>query len=314
MEPNETNVLVRLAQRRFRNFSEAAELVLEALSEVTPGVVALSRLEPGHRTQQVIEARGDGLNGLEPGTAMPSVAGGVDADVLHNLGANSWLSIPLEISDGRTVGALFAADTGSEAYGTDHAALVGVGARLLSHEWESVVLRSELRRLRERIDGGSSTDSDTGLPDRETFLELLDQEWRLVEEEAVEAVLVVCGLSYGGESDNGVTAKDRLAMKQVAEVLRAAARGTDHVGRIGGRTLGAILVGCELQDTPAFVARFLGALQRVTDGSQPETQVSCGVQPLAGAPSAQVALDLAEAAAQDHGQIRNRELEPQALE
>ncbi len=301
MEPNETRTLVRLAQRRPRSFSEAADSVLDALAEAIPGVIALGRLEVDEQVHRVIETRGDGLSRLSRGVGLPAAGGGdgLDAEFLRSLGAQAWLSVPLETSDGRIVGVLCALDPRDAVYGPPHAAQLGVAARLLGHEWESVELRSEVRRLRRRIDAGPGTDPDTGLPGREAFLELLDREWRLAERGTVQSVLVVCRIGSGaGESGNG--AGGRLALKMTAEVLGKSTRATDRIGRIGETAVAAILVGCRLPDAPAFVARFLEALGRVSEGGRPEIEVACGVQPLNGASSPEEALGLAEAAAAEH--------------
>ncbi len=37
MDPRETGALIGLAQRRFQNFSEAADSILETLTDVVPG-------------------------------------------------------------------------------------------------------------------------------------------------------------------------------------------------------------------------------------------------------------------------------------
>jgi GGDEF domain-containing protein len=290
--------LLRLTHRRFRNFSEAADSVLGVLADAMPGVVALARLDPDEQVHRVTEARGEGVNGLHPGVALPPAGDGLDNDFLHSLGAQAWLSVPLEMSDGRIVGMLCAVDARAEAYSPEHSAQLGVASRLLSHEWEGVELRSEVRRLRRRIDAGPGTDPDTGLPSREAFLELLDREWRLAERGTVQSVLVVYRIGSGsGEGDNGAgDAGRKLALKVTAEVLEGSTRVTDRVGRIGEMTVGAILVGCRLRDAPIFVARFLEALGRVTEGRRPELEVSFGVQPLAGSSSEEV-LGLTEAAA-----------------
>lgn len=302
MEPNETRTLVCLAQRRPRSFSEAADSVLDALAEAIPGVIALGRLEVDEQVHRVIETRGDGLSRLSRGVGLPAAndgSDGLDAESLRSLGAQAWLSAPLETSDGRIVGVLCALDPGDGVYAPPHAAQLGVAARLLGHEWESVELRSEVRRLRRRLDAGPGTDPDTGLPSREAFLELLDREWRLAERGTVQSVLVVCRIGgNAGEAGNG--AGGRLALKAAAEVLRGSARATDLVGRIGEMTVAAILVGCRLPDVPAFVARFLEALGRVSEGRQPEIEVACGVQPLNGASSPEEVLGLAETAAGEH--------------
>jgi GGDEF domain-containing protein len=297
MDPKETGALIGLAQRRFQNFSEAADSLLETLTDVVPGVLVLGRLDHDEQIHYVIEVRGDGVDGLRRGTALIPADAGVSPDSLRSLGAADWISAPLEMTDGRIAGVLCAVATEPDAYRPEHAAQLGLAARLLGHEWESVQLRSELRRLRAKVNAGPSTDAETNLPDREGFNDLLRAEWNAVGEEAVESVLVVCQVdtASGGETP---APGDRLALKLAADVLGATVRGADRVGRIGEMTLAAILVGCPVGETPAFVARYLAALERVT-GGRPPIEVSCGVQPLAGTPSPHDALDLAVAAADD---------------
>ena len=43
-----------------------------------------------------------------------------------------------------------------------------------------------------------------------------------------------------------------MALKVAAEVLKGSARVTDRVGRIAGSTIGAVLVGCPLEDAPGL--------------------------------------------------------------
>ncbi len=313
MDPRETGALVGLAERRFQNFSEATDSLLGTLSEVVPGVVVLGRLDPDEQVHRVIEVRGEGVGGLSRGTVLTPTGDGINQDFLPALGAQDCLSAPLEMTDGRIVGVLCAVDAEADSYRPEHAAQLAIAARLLGHEWESVELRSELRRLRGQVNAGPSTDADTSLPDRDGFLDLLHHEWRRVEEGVVESVLVACRVSSveNGNGNEAGSAGNRLAMKLAADVLAATTRGSDKVGRVAEMTLGAILVGCELGDTPAFVARYLGALERVTNGKQP-IEVSCGVQPLAGTPTPREALDLAEIAAEDPGRLPADDLTPQA--
>ncbi|HEY7257117.1 MAG TPA: diguanylate cyclase [Solirubrobacterales bacterium] len=300
MDPRETGALIGLAQRRFQNFSEAADSLLETLTDVVPGVLVLGRLDHDEQIHYVIEVRGEGVDGLRRGTALIPAEAGVSTESVRSLGAADWISAPLEMTDGRIAGVLCAIDTEPDAYLPEHTALLSVAARLLGHEWESVQLRSELRRLRGQVNAGPSTDAETSLPDREGFNDLLRAEWKAVEEEAVESVLVVCRVATG-ENGNGTRgAGDRLAVKLAADVLAATVRGADKVGRIGEMTLAAVLVGCPVGETPAFVARYLGALERVT-GGRASIDVSCGVQPLAGTATPNEALDLAEGAAGDGG-------------
>jgi GGDEF domain-containing protein len=312
MDPRETGALVGLAQRRFQNFSEAADSLLETLADVVPGVLVLGRLDHDEQIHYVIEVRGEGVDGLRRGQALIPDDAGVSPDSFRSLGAADWVSAPLELTDGRIAGVLCAVDTEPNAFLPEHAALVGVAARLLGHEWESVELRSELRRLRGQVNAGPSTDPDTRLPDRDGFADLLRAEWKAVEEEAVESVLVVCRVAASDNGNGTPAAGDRLVLKLAADVLAATVRGPDKVGRIGDMALGAILVGCPVGETPAFVARYLSALERVTDGRRPAIEISCGIQPLAGTSSPDQALDLAEVAANDLDRSSTESFETQA--
>jgi GGDEF domain-containing protein len=313
VEAIENSALVGLADRRFQSFSEAAEAVLAALEEVIPGTVMLGRFDLEDQVCRVVEVRGDGVNGMRRGTtiplAAPAAAGpereghrngsvdGLDGEHLLSLGVRTWLASPLETSDGDIVGSLCAFETSSDPYGSDHAALLGVAARLLSYEWETVQRRAELRRLRESAADGPGTDPETSLPRREAFLEILEREWKLVERGTVQSVIVVCRVVIRPSGQAGAEAMAILALKDAAEALRVTARSTDHVGHAAGTTLAAILIGCQNDGARAFVQRFQAAVARVTQARPLAVEVACGFQPLAGTASALEALELADGAA-----------------
>jgi GGDEF domain-containing protein len=314
VEATETRALVGLANQRFQSFSEAAESVLGALEEVIPGTVMLGQFDLDEQICRVVEVRGQGVNGMRRGTTIPLAAplagegngsdarpegsvDGLDGKHLLSLGVRTWLATPLEMSDGNIVGNLCAFETSSDAYSSDHAALLGVGARMLSYEWESIQRRAELRRLRDSAGNGSDTDADTGLPDRDSFLELLEREWRLVDRGTVKSVLVACRVGIEPVEHVGAEAMARLVLKDAAEVLNATARNTDHVGRTGDESLAAILIGCQGDGARAFVQRFQAAVGRVTRARPVPVEIACGFQPLAGTTSAAEALELADGAA-----------------
>jgi GGDEF domain-containing protein len=306
MDPFETRALVRLADQRFQSFSEAAEAVLGALEEVVPGTLMLGQFDPDEPVCRVIEVRGDGVNGLRRGSALPLAEsiparsngsataapdeGRLDGEYLRSLSVKTWLATPLEMSDGTIAGSLCALATNTDAFCTDHAALLGIAARMLSYEWESVNRRAELRRLREQARDSATTDADTGLANRDSFVDSLDREWRLAERGTVQSVLVTCEVG----TDAGVgDAAARLALKDAAEVLNATVRTTDHAGRVGDSRLAAVLIGCEEAGAAAFVHRFEAALQRVTHARPHPVRLSFAVQPLAGTPSPGEALESA---------------------
>ena len=297
MDPRETAALIGLAQRRFQNFSEAADSLLGTLTAVVPGVLVLGRLDHDEQIHYVIEVRGDGVGGLRRGAALVPAEAGVSPDSMRTLGAADWITAPLEMTDGRIAGILCAVAAEPDTYLPEHAAELGIAARLLGHEWESVQLRSELRRLRGQVNAGPSTDPDTHLPDRDGFMELLSAEWKAVEEEGVKSMLVVCQVAGSATVNAAPTAGDRLALKLAADVLAGTIRGSDKVGRIGEKTLGAILVNCKPDDTPGFIARYLAALERVGNGTRAPLAVTYGIQPLGLTSTPAEALSLAEQAA-----------------
>ncbi len=297
MTSSDTNTLARLASRRFQNFSEAAEVVLSALADVIPGTVLLGRLEPDEQACRVMDIRGAAVEGLRRGAALPMAAAGLDLELLGSLGARASLTLPLETSDGIIVGFLCALDSSAGAYRPEHKALMGIAAVLLSHEWESVQRRAELRRLRARLSHGPSTDADTGLANRDGFLDVLDREWRLVARGTVESVLVACSVEVDVGGGPNHEALKNVALKVAADVLTASARVTDHVGRVGPMTVAAVLVGCRVDEASAFVERFESALGRVTQQGHPKVEVSHSIQSLAAAPPPEELLKVGEAAA-----------------
>ena len=320
MDSVETRALGHLTNRRFRSFSEAVDSVLAALDEAIPGTVMLGQLDTAEELCRVIDVRGGANIDLRRGTTLPLAAvttnentgsesngdsgvttdGELDREFLRSLSVTACLTRHLEMSDGSIVGALCALDTDSEGYRLDHLALLGVAARLLSYEWENVSRRAELRRLKESVRDIGSSDADTGLPNRESFLELLEREWRLSERGTVQSVLVACHVRVDGPEGDLGERLATLALKDAAELLSATARSTDHVGRTGAMDLAAVLVGCHgIESAEAFLRRFRAAVERVTDGREIPISTFCSTQALAGSGSAHEALLSAERAARD---------------
>jgi len=242
------------------------------------------------------------LNAESEGNGNSGVPSEVDLDgeFLSSLSVKALLARPLELSDGSIVGTLCALDTEADPYRPGHLAMLEVAARLLSYEWENVTRRAELQRLRERVRDTQSSDADTGLPNRESFLGVLEREWRLTARGSVQSVLVACHVSVDG-ADRGLRETMRtLALKDTAEVLSGATRSTDHVGRTGEMDLAAILVGCHgLEGAEAFVRRFRAGVKRVTGGLAVPISASCSTVALAGSPSADNVLEQAERVARD---------------
>lgn len=300
--------LVRLVNRRFQSFSDATDAVLGALADAIPGTIVLGQIDDAGRCR-VIDVRGQRVSGLERGTPLPlatptlssngdptphAVDGEPDRAFLGSLGLPSSLTVPLELSGGRIAGTLFAVVGEENVYQHAHAALLGVGARLLSYEWESVQSRAELRRLRSVLADGQTTDPETALPTRAHFTDLVEREWRLVDRGLVAAVLVHCKVGPASGDPQVATSAQSLALKDTAEVMSATARTTDQVGRTSSDAISAVLVGCNTEGALRFIQRFRSALERVTTTRPDPVRVVCSIQPLEDTPSAAAALELAE--------------------
>jgi GGDEF domain-containing protein len=319
MESAEARALLHLTNRRFQSFSEALDSVLGVLDQAIPGTVMLGQLDPVEELCRVIEIRGNSSH-LHAGMTLPLAAvtaevntggsdhdgpgipadGFLDGEFLRALSVNASLARPLEMSDGSIVGTLCALDTETDAYGSHHQVMLGVAASLLSYEWENVSRRAELRRLRERVRDVQSSDADTGLPNRERFLDLLDREWRLTARGSVQSILVVCHLRVDGPDDGLVETMATLGLKDAADVLSGTMRSTDHVGRTGAMDLAAILVGCHgVEGAEAFLRRFQDGVARVTQGRAMPIAISCSMLALADSHSASEALERAERVARN---------------
>ena len=293
------NALGRLSVGRFRSFSDAVETVVGALAEALPGLVLLARVEPDGQTCRIVDIAGIGIGRLQRGDILPiSMSDQVvnlEPEYLRSLGAQARLAKPLENSAGIITGVLCALSPEDEDFHSEHVALLGVGAVLLGHEQESVQQRAELRRLHARLSEGPGIDPETGLADQSAFLEPLEREWNLAKRGTVESVLLTFTVEAPGKESGSEDVELRLAVKVAAEVLSACARETDHVSRVGPRTLATVLVGCGAEEAPAFVERFQGALRRVTSGRS-AFQISCRVQPLAALGALEGALEEADRA------------------
>jgi len=311
-------VLTRLSNGRFQSFSEAAEATLDALEEGVPGTIVLGRLEAEEELFRVIDLRGPAVDDLTRGSTLPLLKlgrsengsaapggspdvvadGGLDGEFLRSLSIESWLAMPLEMSEGNLVGALCAVADRRGAYEPGHAALLGIAARLLSYEWEGVRNRTDLQRLQNQLNDDRITDSETSLPTRETFVAALDREWHLAKRGNVKSVVVACHVETQAPRGDFNGAMPSLALKDAAAVLAGHARSTDHVGRVGEVSLAAVLVGCQsVENAQAFVRRFRFALERTTRARPFPIAVSFGVQDLADSSSPTEALEHAENAA-----------------
>lgn len=312
------SALARVAERRFHSFSDAADSVLDVIEAALPtGKIILGELDREDGSYRVIDARGDGFDHIDRGSSLPWVSGHhagsngnstngfgmLDPEFLRALEVQSYLAVPLETSDGSSLGTLCAVGTETGLFNQDHVELLTLGGRLLTYEWESVKWRADLRRLEEQLRDPERTDKVTGLPNRPSFLPVVDREWRLSERGTVLSWVIVCEIQTLAETraTYGQAMAD-LILKDVSEAMRATVRRTDHVSRVGVDSFAAVLVGCKgPEGASAFFDRFRDALARVASGRPVKVTASYGAQPLAGAASPEQALERAEAAASGGG-------------
>jgi diguanylate cyclase (GGDEF)-like protein len=287
------NALARLAERRFPSFSEAADAVLDLLeAELPAGSVLVGQVDWDGGEYRLIDVRGDAAATLQPGSTLPLSDPGnglLDSQTLASLSVRSYLAVPLEtgVSGGAiTVCALAA---GTDLYTRSHLDLIAVAGRLLAHEWESVKWRADLRRLSERLRDPEKTDQLTGLPNRASFEDALEREWRLTERGSSDSFVVVLRLLNLADVGDGLK---ELLLKDVAEVLEGAIRRSDHAGRLGDDTFGTVLVGCKGREgADAFYARFEQALARVNKQRPKTLELAHSIKALGDCESPEQALE-----------------------
>ena len=317
MSATAISALARVAERRFQSFSDAADSVLDVLEGALPaGKIVLGELDREDGSYRVIDVRGEAFEHIERGSALPWVqrpaaegngagnnghpgGGMLDPEFLRALEVKSYLAVPLETSDGSSLGTLCVIGLETGLFDQSHVELLTLSGRLLTYEWESVKWRADLRRLEEQLRDPERTDSVTGLPNKPSVVAALDREWRLSQRGTVLSwVIVVDVRDLGAVREGYGEAMVDLMLKDVSEALRGTVRRTDHLGRTGDSQFASVLVGCKgPEGAHAFFARFEEALAKVVRSRPVEVTFSYGAQALAGTATPEQALEIAEQAA-----------------
>ena len=296
------SALARLAERRFPSFSEAADSVLDALeSELPGGSVLLGQVDWDEGEYRLIDVRGEAAGRIHPGDTLALAAtargeGLLDPATLAALSVRSYVAVPLETSAGGGAITLCALASGTDLYDRTHLELLAVAGRLLTYEWESVKWRADLRRMGERLRDPERTDPLTGLLNRAAFADALESEWRTVEAGGAESYLVVCRFPNVAQlEDRRGAPVSELLLKDAAQVMEEAIRRSDHAGRLGEDSYGALLVGCKGRGgAEAFFERFSQGLERSTRERPATLDIAHAVIALGEAGSAGAALTAAE--------------------
>ena len=169
----------------------------------------------------------------------------------------AYVGIPLTRAHGSLFGTLCAIDPHEQpASLADELPVLELTARLLSSLLDLELLATSAQRRAERAEAESLTDGLTGLYNRRGWDRLLDAEEarcrRYGHPSAVIAV-DVDGLKQLNDALGHAAGDDLL--ERTADALRAAVRGQDIVGRVGGDEFAVLAVECRLEGAAAIVAR-----------------------------------------------------------
>lgn len=292
--------LTPLVDRRFQSFAEATDAVLDALASSLPGSIVLNQNDTDADLCRVFDSLGPSFAGTERGMIMPVDGDRVGVPFLVALGVKDVVSVPVELSAGLLAGVLMAISPDEGAYAPEHTTMLAIAARVLGYEWERVRTSAELRILRQQARAGQQYDPETDLPNRAGFLGLLEREWRLARRGTLPSTVVAIRVEMSNDEVDRAAALKHLAVKDAAEVLISAARNTDHVGRLAEWTMGVVMIGCddEAHVTP-LINRYSDALRRATESRGFDLSVFSGAQRLIESSSAQLAMELAETAANE---------------
>ena len=324
MAASHLNAAALVAGQSFQSFSQAARSVLDAVAQELPGcTVLVSQLDYGEGEYRVLDARDGASLGFEGGETAeledsldfqmtsdraPRLTGAAGDDPVYGAldlqsqrGIQSYVGVPLELSDGNRIGTLTALSGEPDRFSDTDLQLISVLARVLAYEWERVKRELELRRLKDEARRQDDTDPLTGIAHRRTFASLLEREWELTQRGSAESWLVVATLTGLAEANERFGhAMGDLLLKDAARALSAVARGADVVGRISGDQFAAVLVGCKGEEgAAAFCDRLRLATARITGERPAVIESSFAVRALSDAPSAVAALEAAEQQARE---------------
>jgi GGDEF domain-containing protein len=234
--------------------------------------------------------------------AGPELTGAASSEPLYGslelrrlLGVESYAGAAVELGDGARVASVFAISPERDHYSDSDLSLLKLAARWLGYEWDRVTREAKLRHLVREQAPSAATDPGTGLAHRNAFLEHLEREWhashRLITESYVVALQLI-GLDVV-RRQSGAPAAD-LAVRRLAELLTAANRRSDIIGRLADDRFGSILVGCKgTQGADAYCARVRAAFGRALADEQ-GLELRCRIEPLADSLSGAAALEKAE--------------------
>ena len=174
-----------------------------------------------------------------------------DSQAAAALGIQSYISVPVKLTDGRLWGTLCAADRAVVAAAEQHLPTMGMFAKLIATEIERSTALHTAQREAER-------DELTGCHTRravERWLSLA----RDAAPETVAAAFVDLNSFKQVNDLHGHAAGDRV-LQAVGAELRSRSRGNDVVGRLGGDEF-VVVTSLATQEVPGFVRRWAQPLR-----------------------------------------------------
>jgi len=325
LQAESLGAVAELSTRSFADFPEATRAVLSVLERQLQGSAVIAGYFDRSRDRYwVIGSAGDESFGLESGANFPleesfciHMASGhapqlcnrVANDAIYRsiteragTNINSYVGVPLEISDGARIGSLCAISHDEGVYSESDHELLLVIAKLLAYELEREQAARDLRVLAEQLHEQATTDPLTGLYNRRAFLDALEREWALTNRDGMPSYVVLADLDHFKRLNDtqGHAAGDR-ALRTFAAAVRATTRETDIAGRLGGDEFAVVLVRTHDPDGPR---QFVERLRQAVATQTPTLGVSIGVAALAGSASASECLERADTRMYDDKRTR----------
>lgn len=163
---------------------------------------------------------------------VPAVWG--DSEAAADLGIAVYLSVPVELSDGRVWGTLCAADSRPAPVLSEHVPTMRVFARLIASavEREAVVAAERARAVRARAE--ADTDALTGCASRRVVEPWLVERLGTLPDDQELVVVYADVDDFKSVNDGAGHAAGDALLVEAARRMRAAARSEDLVARLGG--------------------------------------------------------------------------------
>jgi diguanylate cyclase (GGDEF)-like protein len=144
-------------------------------------------------------------------------------------------------------------------------------------------LRRRLETVAVKLDEEAKTDSVTGLSNRRGFNLRCDLELARTRRDHATLSLIACDLDrFKRVNDELGHDEGDVALRTVAEAIRAEVRTVDAVGRLGGEEFGIVLPGADQEEATSIAERVrVGVRDAFATHSVPIT-ISCGVATVGG--------------------------------